>query len=346
MALLSLIRTDCFMLLNGFDSSDIQLAARLLANGQLVSFPTETVYGLGADANNDQAVAAVFAVKHRPINHPLIVHIAAVKEVDFFAHSIPEFAKRLMDRFWPGPLTLVLPRNQGVAGACSGQQSSIGLRMPSHPVCIELLKTGRRFGVHGVAGPSANQFGRVSPTTAEHVIAEFGSGMAVLNGGACDVGIESALNDCSREVPVLLRPGILTLEQLSLACGQPVLTPGLYASQSKSQAPSPRASGTLASHYAPNASLRLYETPRLLEMARNYQPSQNEKLAIWSRTSMPETGSWVHQTMPSEPEACAQQLFALLRHWEENGITVIWIEQVPNTSEWAGISDRLTRASN
>ena len=185
-------------------------AARRIHAGELVAFPTETVYGLGADASSDAAVARIFAAKGRPADHPLIVHVANAAQVLDFAASVPPFAVRLMQAFWPGPLTVILPRKKGVATAAAGGQNSIGLRCPAHPVALDFLKACLALGVSGVAGPSANRFGRVSPTTAAHVRDEFGGDLLILNGGPCEVGIESSIVDCTRSRPVLLRPGVLT----------------------------------------------------------------------------------------------------------------------------------------
>ncbi|HQS31782.1 MAG: threonylcarbamoyl-AMP synthase, partial [Polaromonas sp. 39-63-203] len=219
-------------------------AARRIKAAELVAFPTETVYGLGADASSDAAVAKIFAAKGRPADHPLIVHVADAARVDDFASSVPPFAARLMKAFWPGPLTVILPRKAGVAAAAAGGQDSIGLRCPAHPVALAFLKACQELGVSGVAGPSANRFGRVSPTTAAHVRSEFSDDLMVLDGGPCEVGIESSIVDCTRGRPVLLRPGVLTHAQLEAACGEPVLA------QDEVDEAAPRASGTLESHYA------------------------------------------------------------------------------------------------
>ncbi|MES2051519.1 MAG: L-threonylcarbamoyladenylate synthase, partial [Pseudomonadota bacterium] len=208
------------MILPGTDPQAILQAARRIQSGGLVGFPTETVYGLGADASSDAAVAGIFAAKGRPSDHPLIVHVADVAQVNDYASSVPPFAASLMKAFWPGPLTVILPRKPGVAAAAAGGQNSVGLRCPAHPVALAFLKACNT----GVAGPSANRFGRVSPTTAQHVAGEFGEELLVLDGGPCTVGIESSIVDCTRGRPVLLRPGVLTRDQLEAACGEPVLT--------------------------------------------------------------------------------------------------------------------------
>ena len=237
------------MILNGNDPAALAQAAQALRDGELVGLPTETVYGLAADAGSDAAVATIFAAKGRPSDHPLIVHVASRDAVPRFAASVPAFAQALIDAFWPGPLTLILPRQPGVAMAAAGGQDSVGLRCPSHPVAQALLQAAAALGVHGVAAPSANRFGRVSPTTAAHVASEFADrpDLLILDGGPCTVGIESTIVDATRGVPVLLRPGVLTRAQLEAACGQRVRLPEELAQAA------PRASGTLESHYAPTA---------------------------------------------------------------------------------------------
>ena len=235
------------MLLPGDDPAAIEQAAQRLAEGDLVAFPTETVYGLGARADQDSAVAAIFARKGRPADHPLIVHLAEPGDASDFAAELPPLAQRLIDAFWPGPLTVIVPRRAGVATAAAGGHDTIGLRCPAHPVAHALLEACARQGLVGLAAPSANLFGRISPTTARHVADEFDDEVWVLDGGPCRVGIESTIIDCSRGRPVLLRPGMLTSAQIEAAIGEPVLERDDAA---------PRASGTLEAHYAPRARLR------------------------------------------------------------------------------------------
>lgn len=237
------------MIRDGHDPAAVAAAAQALRAGDLLGLPTETVYGLAADAASDTAVSKIFAAKGRPSNHPLIVHVADASGVSHFAHAVPDFANKLIQAFWPGPLTLILPRRPDVGAAAAGGQDSIGLRCPSHPVAHALLLACRALGVQGLAAPSANQFGRVSPTTAAHVQAEFGDDLLILDGGACGVGIESTIIDCTRGAPVLLRPGAITREQAQAACGMKLLD------KDELSAPAPRASGTLESHYAPRKSV-------------------------------------------------------------------------------------------
>jgi len=223
------------MILDGRSPDAIAVAVRALRAGELLGLPTETVYGLAADAASDAAVARIFAAKGRPSSHPLIVHVADASGVAHFAASVPDFAQKLIDVFWPGPLTLILPRRPGVGAAAAGGQDSIGLRCPSHPVAQALLRACAAQGLYGLAAPSANPFGRVSPTTAAHVQAGFGDSLLVLDGGACDVGIESTIIDCTRGAPVLLRPGGISRAQVDAVCGQPL------RSREDLAAPDPRA---------------------------------------------------------------------------------------------------------
>lgn len=209
------------MILDGTLDASVQAAARALQQGQLLGLPTETVYGLAADSDNDAAVAQIFTAKGRPANHPLIVHVADAAAITRYAQAVPVFAQQLIDAFWPGPLTLILPRLPQAAKASTGGQDSVGLRCPSHPVAHAVLQACQQLNppVWGVSAPSANKFGRVSPTTAQHVAAEFGDALLVLDGGACEVGIESTIVDCTRGVPVLLRPGAITRDDIERACG-------------------------------------------------------------------------------------------------------------------------------
>ena len=317
----------------------IEQAAAHIRAGELVAFPTETVYGLGADASNDAAVAKIFAAKGRPADHPLIVHIASSAQVLDYASSVPPFAERLLAAFWPGPLTVILPRKPGVATAAAGGQDSIGLRCPAHPLALEFLTACKELGVLGVAGPSANKFGRVSPTTAQHVRQEFGDAVMVLDGGACTVGIESSIVDCTRSQPVLLRPGVLTREQLSAVCGQPVLS----ADDTPDDAP--RAPGTLESHYAPNAKVRLM-TAIAIQTALDLLGAEAAHIAVYARSIIRITSSNVgYRRMPDDALATAEQLFAVMRDFDAQGVKLIWIEPVPDASEWDGVRDRLARAA-
>ncbi len=321
-------------LLNGQDPAAVARAAALLAAGELVAFPTETVYGLGARADEDDAVARIFAAKGRPADHPLIVHLASAEAAGAFASSMSPAAQALAARWWPGPLTLIVPRRPGCGGAAAGGQGSIGLRVPAHPVALALLRECARLGVPGVAGPSANRFGRISPTTARHVQDEFGPALAVLDGGACEVGIESAIVDCTRDPPALLRPGALDRTRLEAAVGQALGRP---------DAESPRASGTLEAHYAPSAPLRLLDTEALRRaLAAERLPAG---LAVYSRLPFAALPGVAFHAMPAQAAAAAHELFAVLRAVDAGGASAIWVEAPPPGPEWDGVRDRLTRAA-
>ena len=289
-------------------------------------------------------MALIFAAKGRPSEHPLIVHVASAAQVADYASDVPDFAARLIEAFWPGPLTLILPRRAGVAAAAAGGQNSIGLRCPAHPVALALLKA---CGT-GLAGPSANRFGRVSPTSALHVQEELGDGLMVLDGGPCAVGIESTIVDCTRGRPVLLRPGLLTRAQLEAACGQPVLDKDAPVSVA-----APRASGTLESHYAPNARVRLMDALALqtaldaLEANNSAAAAQISPglVAVYARCTLRVSTPALHRQMPDEAAAAAQQLFAVLRELDALGVSQIWVQAPPDAPEWDGVRDRLSRAA-
>ena len=331
------------MILDGRQPAALAAAAQALRAGELLGLPTETVYGLGADASSDAAVAKIFAAKGRPSDHPLIVHVADAGDVDHYAREVPAFARQLMQAFWPGPLTLILPRRPGVGTAAAGGQDSIGLRCPSHPLAQALLRAARELGVHGVAAPSANKFGRVSPTTAAHVQEEFGDSLLILDGGACEVGIESTIIDCTRGAPVLLRPGRITREQVQAACGLHLL------GKEELEAPAPRASGTLEAHYAPNAKVRLMDAQALQTaldvLGRDFDGGQ-ATLAVYARSILRVPSRQVlYRRMPDDAAAAAQQLFAVLRDFDAQGVRLIWVEPPPAGSDWEGVRDRLQRAA-
>ena len=309
-------------------------AAARLAGGGLVAFPTETVYGLGARADDDLAVAAIFAAKGRPAGHPLIVHVLDAAGARRFAPAPGPAAERLMARFWPGPLTVILPRSPGIATAAAGGHATIGLRATSHPVARALLAQAAALGVPGVAAPSANRFGRVSPTTAAHVQQEFGDALLVLDGGACPVGIESTIVDCSRAVPALLRPGSITRQALQAALG------GALA---EADAASPRTPGRLASHYAPAARVRLFDAAALAAAWDGLAPAARQAVAVYSRTG-PASVRW-HRALPADAAMAARELFAVLRAFDDAGVQQIWVETPPAGAEWEGVRDRLQRAA-
>lgn len=319
---------------DGADPQALALAAERLAAGDLVGLPTETVYGLGARADDDTAVAKVYAAKGRPADHPLIVHVADAEQARRFASTWPPLAQRLVQAFWPGPLTVIVPRAEGMAAAAAGGQTSVGLRCPSHPVAQALLRAAAERGVAGVAAPSANRFGRVSPTCAAHVAGEFDADLLILDGGDCPVGIESAIVDCSRGHAVLLRPGVLGREQIERVLGEPLAEPDAAA---------PRASGTLASHYAPRARVRLMDAEQLAAALTLLGPS-SPGVAVYSRSVTP-PAHLPQRRQPADAQGAAHELFAALRELDDSGATLIWVEAPPATPEWEGVRDRLQRAA-
>jgi L-threonylcarbamoyladenylate synthase len=320
------------------EADTLALAARRLAEGGLVAFPTETVYGLGARADDASAVAAIFEAKGRPKDHPLIVHVADLAHAHRYVSELPPVALRLIAAFWPGPLTVIVPRRPGIGEAAAGGQDSIGLRCPSHPVALALLRAAHAQGVSGVAAPSANRFGRVSPTLAAHVHDEFPDrdDLLVVDGGPCEVGIESCIVDCSRGRPVLLRPGGLPRERLEQVAGEPLADRDDAA---------PRASGTLAAHYAPQAVVRLMDAAALRQalgvMGADLRAAG---VAVYSRTVTPPPAC-PQRRMPDDAAAAARELFAALRGFDAAGARLLWVETPPESPEWDGVRDRLTRAA-
>jgi L-threonylcarbamoyladenylate synthase len=321
------------------DAAAIEAAARALAAGQLVAFPTETVYGLGADAENPAAVAAIYAAKGRPQDHPVIVHLAPEAEIAHWACEIPPEAHALAGAFWPGPLTMILKRAPNIPDAVSGGQDTVGLRCPSHPVAIALLRAFKG-GQGGVAAPSANKFGHVSPTTAQHVRDEFGadgSVALVLDGGASQVGIESTIVDLSRLAthgPVLLRPGHVSAEAIAAVIDQMPAAPDAAA---------PRASGTLESHYAPHTPVAMQDTATLAQtLARMLDAGR--KVALIHYSDLPPAQA--AQRLPATPEGFAHALYAALRAMDGKGADVILVEAPPQEGAWLGVNDRLRRAAH
>ena len=312
---------------------DITRAAAQLKAGELVAFPTETVYGLGADASNADAVRKVFAAKGRPADHPLIVHIGDTAQLANWAREIPQAVHTLAQKFWPGPLTLVLKRHPNVPDAVTGGQDTVAIRVPSHPVAQALL---RAFN-GGIAAPSANRFGRVSSTTAAHVREEFGDTVAcVLDGGATDVGIESTIVDCSGAAPTLLRPGMITPQQIEAVLGAPLAAP---------QAKTPRVSGMLDKHYAPQTPLMQMEGDLVVELAHSLV-RQGKHVAVLARTKLqPLLGNLTWVAAPVDAAGYAHDLYANLRALDHAGCDAILVEQPPDEAEWLAIRDRLNRAA-
>lgn len=320
------------------NDTNFQAAVATLRAGGLVAFPTETVYGLGADAANADAVKKVFAAKGRPHDHPLIVHIASAAQLSKWARDIPPSANALAKTFWPGPLTLILKRARGVSDVVTGGQDTVALRVPSHPLAQALLQA---FG-GGVVGPSANRFGRVSATTAEHVRAEFCDGDAgdvvvcVLDGGACEVGIESTIVDLSGDAPALLRPGGISAGEIEVVLGRPLVAP---------DSRSPRAPGTLAKHYAPKTPVMLVEGDLVDELARSFSRQGKRAAVLARRAQRPMIESLVWIAAPDDAADYAHDLYASLRTLDTAGADVLIVEEPPLAAPWMAVRDRLARAA-
>ena len=306
-------------------SPTIAEAVAILRSGGLLAIPTETVYGLAADARNAEAVARIFALKGRPSDHPLIVHIAGTDAIEAWASTIPESAKQLATHFWPGPLTLILKKRSDVPDAVTGGQDTVGLRCPDHPLTLSLL---RAFG-GGLAAPSANRFGRISPTSASHVRDEFGENAPpILDGGPCPVGIESTIVDLSQSPPRILREGHIRREQL---------LPFLPDLQSGLVTASPRVSGSLDAHYAPRTPMRMLERRRLIEAA-----ADEPHCVLLALDALPAKTQGL--SLPAQPEAYAHGLYAALRELDSRNAACILIEQPPSGPDWLAVNDRITRA--
>ena len=324
------------------DAGEIAAAAAMLEQGGLVALPTETVYGLGADAENPAAVARIYEAKGRPSDHPVIVHLAPNADVAHWAREIPPEARQLIAAFWPGPLTMILKRADNIPAAVSGGQDTIGLRCPSHPVAIALLSAFKN-GQGGVAAPSANKFGHVSPTSARHVREEFAaeleSGLigAVLDGGFSDVGIESTIVDLSRLAthgPVLLRPGHIGADAIAAVIGQLPAAPDAAA---------PRVSGALDSHYAPRTPVVMQDTDALRETLNRLLNAGRRIALIHYSDDLPLSSAGVQ--LPLDAEAYAHTLYATLRNMDLVGADLILVEQPPQDAPWSGVNDRLRRAA-
>lgn len=319
----------------------IDHAVALLNAGLLIGMPTETVYGLAADADNADAVASIFVAKGRPADHPLIVHLGADDLLGHYAREIPEAAWTLAEAFWPGPLTMILKKAPDVSDVVTGGQDTVGVRMPGHPVALSLLRafaeakrlTGKTGG--GLAAPSANRFGRISPTAAQHVADELGDVVPlILDGGDCQVGIESTIVDLSRGKPEILRPGAITADQLSLVLGEPVVT------RAKQSTDAPRVSGSLASHYAPL-------TPLVVaDVATITQASQDDRVAVIARegAGLSEQSNVV--ILPNHPAAYAHDFYRVLRELDAQGYEKILVQALPDTVAWFAVQDRLGRAAH
>ncbi|HEX4883487.1 MAG TPA: L-threonylcarbamoyladenylate synthase [Casimicrobiaceae bacterium] len=316
----------------------VDTAASALAAGRLVAFPTETVYGLGANAENPLAVARIFAAKGRPADHPVIVHVADARDLPAWAREVPPGAAALAAAFWPGPLTLILPRAARAGDAVTGGQDSVGLRVPSHPVARALLDAFAARGGRGIAAPSANRFGHVSPTTARHVADDLGAAVdVILDGGECEVGIESTIVAFTGAAPVLLRPGGVPLREIARVLGR---------EPARAEAGAPRASGTLASHYAPRTPALLV-APGALRAEAAQLAARDESVAVLARTSARPAGfdgAW--RGMPDDAQGYAHALYAALRALDAEGADMLLIEDVPDDAAWLAVRDRLARATH
>lgn len=314
-------------------ASVIELAAAQLIQGRLVAFPTETVYGLGADAANPEAVAEIYRLKGRPADHPLIVHVRTGAIACTWAHW-NDWAQQLADAFWPGPLTIILRRLDQACGAACGGQATIGLRAPAHPVSVALLQAFERLGGSGIAAPSANRFGRVSPTRASHVIDDLGAQAPfVLDGGDCVVGLESTIVDLSRKRPALLRPGGLAAPEIERVLGQPLVAPDAQA---------PRVSGSLAAHYAPRTALELID-PDAIDARLAALSAAGSVVAVWS-AERPHSPHQLWRAANRDPVAFGHDLYAALRDLDAAGVRRILVERPPAGEAWRAIADRLARA--
>lgn len=303
----------------GVAPSDIAAAVAALRAGDLVAFPTETVYGLGADARNPDALRKVYALKGRPATHPLILHLPSSESLAQWVAAVPAAAATLAERFWPGPLTLVLPRAAQVSDVLTGGQDTVAVRVPSHPIARALLAA---FG-SGIAAPSANRYGRVSPTSAAHVREEFPAGLLVLEGGDCEVGLESTIVSLTGKAPRLLRPGSISRAAIEAALGMPLATDDGRA---------PRVPGSTPQHYAPSTPLELVPAGALAA-AEAAAAARGERVATLACARGADAAEY------------GRRLYAELRRLDKSGASRILVESVPDSPEWEAVRDRLTRAA-
>lgn len=327
------------------DHAAVARAADVLASGGLVAMPTETVYGLAADAENESAVRAIFAAKGRPADHPVIVHVAAAGDpaamLDAWGRDVPEFARTLARAFWPGPLTLVIRRSAHARDVVTGGQDTVGLRCPSHPWAQALLAALAARNGHAIAAPSANSFGRISPTTAAHVRADLGEKPTgrvdlILDSGACPVGIESTIVDCSTREPRLLRPGVVTRAQLAAALGRELAAP---------TAATPRVSGSLPSHYAPRTPLELVDLELLPARLAALGSAQVAVLAPSALSTAAFAQVIARRIAPDAVRDYAHDLYASLHQLDAAGATRLLVARPPADPAWEAVRDRLDRAA-
>jgi L-threonylcarbamoyladenylate synthase len=323
----------------------LETALTLLHEGKLVALPTETVYGLAADASNERAVAKIFQVKGRPSNHPVIVHIGSVNQLSQWAKDIPDYAHKLAKAFWPGPMTLILKKQSQVLDAVTGGQDSVGIRISSHPVMQKILK---HFN-SGLAAPSANRFGHISPSLAKHVKQSLGDKIdLIIDGGATSIGIESTIIDCTQDHPRILRPGMITADEIEQITNLAI---------AKNSEATPRVSGDLKSHYAPSTKTFLVSVKELTKHIENSpsavimsrsKPNINKVIIHDARLPTRQAQHdgkqhWI--IMPNDAQAYAHCLYEQLHFADQLACNVILIEEVPATAPWTGINDRLQKAS-
>ena len=306
----------------------ITQAAQALMDGHLVAFPTETVYGLGADASNASAVSRIYEVKGRPKDHPLIVHISSVNQFTHWASEIPDYAFELATRFWPGPMTLILPRSPLAKDFITGNQNNVGLRVPANPIALNLLSRFEEFGGLGVVAPSANRFGAVSPTSAGDVVEEIGADLNfqdfILDGGQCSVGIESTIIDCSTSVPSILRPGAITHEEISKITRLRILNENI----NKIKSP-----GSMDSHYAPKAVVKL-----------DVEAMPGDGFIAMAEIPTPEGA--IRLSAPLTSEHYARELYAALRLGDQKKLMTIVVIQPKGNGIEEGIRERLIKSAN
>lgn len=320
---------------------NIARAATLLESGKNVAFPTETVYGLGADITNASAISRIFEIKGRPTNHPLIVHFAEIDGLDYWANNVPESAWKLAAHFWPGPLTLILPKSSHVPLTVTGGQDTVGLRVPDHPIALALLKA---LGENkALAAPSANRFGRLSPTSAIHVQQELGDKISmILDGGICKIGLESTIISFRDSIPLLLRPGGIPITAIEEVLNQKI-------ELNKNLKHSLATPGTHASHYAPNTRLEVWSTEFIHQRALELS-AEGLQVALIIRADSDQlihiqNDNIYHILMSANPIEYGQQLYATLRMLDEKNFSCLLAEAPPDDIKWLAIADRLQRAS-
>ena len=305
---------------------NITKAVEILRAGGLVAIPTETVYGLGADASNPEALRKIFLAKQRPMDHPLIVHLAEIAQLSQWVKEIPESALKLARAFWPGPMTMIFKKAPGVLDLVTGGQDTVGIRIPNHPIAQILLKAFNG----GIAAPSANRFGRISPTTAEAVREELGDAVdLVLDGGQCEVGVESTIIDVSGEQPTILRPGMITAAQITAV---------LHQSVAAKKKDAPRVSGSHESHYAPVTKTRLISSTEIAQLTEQDMP--------FVVVGFAENSIGKSVVMPRDAKLYAHDLYQVLRDLDKRKFRQIIIESVPEGGEWDAVRDRLQRAAS